>query len=215
MKYLKIFTDFMDVVEPLSDEERGRLFMAMLGYALDGRDPVLTGNERFLWTVAKQHINREVAAYMTKVKNLRRGNGPESEEKNPESEEDNDKYNDNNKYKNNDNDSLSIGGAGAPDKREKKPTLEEVMLYAQEAGLSTDAEYFYNYYAANGWRIGKSPMRDWKAALRVWARKETASRAPAREDKTRDTFLAVMEMARREEAKEIAEGNSLPPILLR
>ena len=67
MKYLKIFTDFLEVVEPLSDEERGRLFMAMLGYALDGREPQLTGNERFLWTVAKQHINREVAAYKTKV----------------------------------------------------------------------------------------------------------------------------------------------------
>ena len=203
MKYLKIFTDFMDVVEPLSDEERGRLFMAMLGYALDGRDPVLTGNERFLWTVAKQHINREVAAYMTKVKNLRRGNGPESEEKNPESEEDNDKYNDNNKYKNNDNDSLSIGGAGAPEKRERIPTLEEVMLYAQEAGLSTDAEYFYNYYAANGWRIGKSPMRDWKAALKAWARKEMATRVPARKTSYLDEFKAAMEMLNEEEAHTI------------
>ena len=31
-----------------------------------------------------------------------------------------------------------------------------------------------DYYAANGWLLGKRPMRDWKAAARNWARKITA-----------------------------------------
>ncbi len=63
MKYLKIFTDFLDVMEPLSDGAAGRLFRAMLRYALDGTELPLKGKEGVLWTVARQHIDREQEAY--------------------------------------------------------------------------------------------------------------------------------------------------------
>ena len=95
MKYLKIFTDFLDVVEPLDDEECGRLFKAMLGYSLDGREPQLTGNERFLWVVARQHMDREAEVYEKKVKHLKRGNVPVTEKKGSVSEQDKDKEKDN------------------------------------------------------------------------------------------------------------------------
>ena len=36
MKYLKFFTDFLDVIEPLTSAEAGALFRAMLRYARDG-----------------------------------------------------------------------------------------------------------------------------------------------------------------------------------
>ena len=91
MKYLKVFTDFLDVVEPLDDEECGRLFKAMLGYSLDGREPQLTGNERFLWVVARQHMDREAEVYEKKVKHLKRGNVPVTEKKGSVSEQDKDK----------------------------------------------------------------------------------------------------------------------------
>ena len=90
MKYLKVFTDFLDVVEPLDDEECGRLFKAMLGYSLDGREPQLTGNERFLWVVARQHMDREAEVYEKKVKHLKRGNVPVTEKKGSVSEQDKD-----------------------------------------------------------------------------------------------------------------------------
>jgi hypothetical protein len=35
-----------------------------------------------------------------------------------------------------------------------------------------DPEYFYHYYQSNGWRVGKNPMRDWKAAVRTWESNE-------------------------------------------
>ena len=58
MKYLKVFTDFAEVMEPLSDAERGRLFTAMLQYALTGEAGALTGAERYVWPTAKQNIDR-------------------------------------------------------------------------------------------------------------------------------------------------------------
>ena len=56
MEYLKIFTDFAESIEPLSDAECGRLFRAMLKYASSGAAPEFSGNERFIWPTAKQSI---------------------------------------------------------------------------------------------------------------------------------------------------------------
>ena len=67
MTYLKVFTDFRELMEPLGHAEKGRLFEAMLSYALDGTEPVLEGNERFIWPVARREIDREAEAYESKV----------------------------------------------------------------------------------------------------------------------------------------------------
>lgn len=63
MEYVKVFTDFAKAMEPLSDAERGRLFMAMLEYAASGTEPEFRGNERFLWPTAKSQIDRNTARY--------------------------------------------------------------------------------------------------------------------------------------------------------
>ena len=53
------------------------------------------------------------------------------------------------------------------------PTVEQVRQYAERENLPLDPTQFVDYYAANGWLLGKRPMRDWKAAARNWARKIT------------------------------------------
>lgn len=50
------------------------------------------------------------------------------------------------------------------------PIVEEVEDYINERGYDIDAHKFVDYYTANGWRVGKSPMKDWKAAVRNWSR---------------------------------------------
>ena len=204
MKYFKIYTDFLEVTAELGDGAMGRLFRAMLLYAQNGTAPELRGKEAVAWAVARQQIDREAAAYEGKVSSMERARSCRNKQKTAQhkliSREDNDK--DKYKYKNKDNDSLSAGGAGAPEEREKRPTLEEVLRFSQEEGLATDADYFYNYYEANGWRIGKYPIRDWRAALRAWSRK-APSAGPARATGYADEYKAAMEMIRAEEAKQI------------
>ena len=65
--------------------------------------------------------------------------------------------------------------ARGPRPRFSPPKKEELEAYAREAGLDLDADAFLDYYAANGWRVGKSPMKDWRAAARSWSRRERAS----------------------------------------
>ena len=64
MKTLQVYTDFVEDLEPLTDEEVGRLFRAMLIYAADDSNvPDLTGNERFTWATAKKTLNRQWKEY--------------------------------------------------------------------------------------------------------------------------------------------------------
>lgn len=48
------------------------------------------------------------------------------------------------------------------------PTLDEVKAYCVERNNTVDAERFINYYSANGWKVGRNSMRDWKATVRNW-----------------------------------------------
>lgn len=52
----------------------------------------------------------------------------------------------------------------------KKPTIEEIKQYCSERNNKIDAEHFYDYYESNGWKVGRNPMKDWKATIRTWER---------------------------------------------
>ena len=43
--------------------------------------------------------------------------------------------------------------------------------YCLERNNSIDAENFIDYYNSNGWKVGKNPMKDWKAAIRTWEKR--------------------------------------------
>ena len=61
-----------------------------------------------------------------------------------------------------------------PPKRFTKPTLEEVRAYCAERRNTVSPEKFLDYYEANGWRVGRNPMKDWRAAVRNWEQNEKA-----------------------------------------
>lgn len=52
------------------------------------------------------------------------------------------------------------------------PTVEEVRAYCEERRNNVDPQRFVDYYESNGWRVGKNPMKDWRACVRTWERSE-------------------------------------------
>jgi hypothetical protein len=48
------------------------------------------------------------------------------------------------------------------------PTLQQVANYCQERHNAVDPQHWLDYYTSNGWRVGRNPMKDWKAAVRTW-----------------------------------------------
>ena len=76
-------------------------------------------------------------------------------------------------------DQANRGEGRAKAARFTPPTLEEVSGYVHEKGYGIDPERFCDYYAANGWRAGRNPMRDWRAAVRNWERGDEEKRKEA------------------------------------
>ena len=59
------------------------------------------------------------------------------------------------------------------------PSPDEVAAYAEGLGLGIDPAAFVDFYAAKGWRVGTSPMRDWRAAVRNWCRRDARGKPGA------------------------------------
>tara|TARA_R110001592_G_scaffold182197_1_gene425307 strand:- start:401 stop:1030 length:630 start_codon:yes stop_codon:yes gene_type:complete len=49
-----------------------------------------------------------------------------------------------------------------------RPTIEDVDSYCIERKNKVDSVKFVNFYDSNGWRVGKNPMKDWRACIRSW-----------------------------------------------
>ena len=98
-------------------------------------------------------------------------------------------------------------GACAPERPKKrrakkfvKPSVGEVAEYADGyiksrnlrlTGETFQAERFVSWYDANGWKVGKNPMKDWKGAVRTWIFKDyvdDSATATAADAKVLDAF---------------------------
>ena len=78
-------------------------------------------------------------------------------------------------------------------KRFNPPTVDQVMEYCTERRNSIDPEIFVDHYEANGWMRGQNKIKDWKACVRTWEKKQgksngtdTRSRAKRFSDKLDD-----------------------------
>ena len=172
MKYLKVFTDFKEVMGDLGDAEKGRLFTAMLDYAETGTDPDLRGNERFLWRTAKMQIDRE-RAYAEKKADAGRIGGSSKHNEADASKQKQSKADASQKDK--DKEILKEIPTNVGTKKSTAfhaPTLEEVKARCAEMGYTLDPESFMAYYNANGWKVGRNKMVSWESALAGWQSRE-------------------------------------------
>lgn len=61
---------------------------------------------------------------------------------------------------------------GAKRSRFTPPTTEEIQAYCTEKHYNVNPEHFIDYYESNGWKVGRNSMKDWKAAVRNWDRRD-------------------------------------------
>jgi len=75
---------------------------------------------------------------------------------------------------------------GGTRKRFQKPTLAEIKEYSDSIQYPDfDAEKFIDFYNANGWKVGKNAMKDWKATVRNWKRRENEASPEEKREKMR------------------------------
>lgn len=71
-----------------------------------------------------------------------------------------------------------------------KPSIDDINNYLKEKGLKIDVQHFIDYYESNGWKVGKNAMKDWKATVRNWARRDNGFTKSTKEVETEPDWLA-------------------------
>lgn len=180
-------------IEKMSNEQAGELIKAIYAYQKDPdavpEDPALA----FVFELIKQQLDADSQRYKeacaARSEAGKKGGRPKtnaSDKKQMVSEESKKskcfsekakKADNDNEY---DNDLKENTLEGVKEKRIAPPTLENVSEYCREMGYTNvDAARFIDFYTSNGWMVGKNRMKDWKAAVRNWDRRE---KNPQRQD---------------------------------
>ena len=177
-EFLCVYHDMLPALKNLGNAEVGRLILAALEYDISDKQPTdLIGKEAILWPMLMSQIDRNKAHYK-KICETNRDNVTKRYDRIRSSAAAYDGIQENRIEEN------KTEKKKTDQKREVKrfapPTLEEVRAYCEERGNNVDPDRFIDYYTSNGWRVGKNPMKDWKAAVRSWERSDN-SPAPFKE----------------------------------
>lgn len=81
-------------------------------------------------------------------------------------------------------------------KRFSKPTIQEIEEYCNKRNNGIDAHYFYDYYESNGWVVGKHKMKDWKATIRNWERRNNTKQQQTTSNEFSDVAEKIQERAK-------------------
>lgn len=174
------YRSVFDSGKMMPPEERLTFLEAVMEYSLDGTEPELKGIGKAVFTAIKPVLDNERTSFYNGKKGGRghKKTGVSENEKGAFENDETYKDKDKDKYKDKEEDKDIRQGesivADAPSlKRFIKPSLEDIAAYAASmkyAGFRTRS--FYDYYESNGWRVGRNPMKDWKAAVRNWHSKD-------------------------------------------
>lgn len=52
-----------------------------------------------------------------------------------------------------------------------KPKIKEISTYCKERKNNIEPERFFDFYESKGWYVGKNLMKDWKASVRTWEKR--------------------------------------------
>ena len=92
-------------------------------------------------------------------------------------------------------------------KRFVVPTLEEIREFCFEKNINTNVDKFFYYYKSKGWKVGNSPMKDWKAAVRKWAECDEHYSRPGNTRISSDTSSQILQNYTAPETETDVEAN--------
>lgn len=192
LEYIPLYYSYRRKLEKLSDQELGRLVRALLQYGETGEAEQLAGRESIAFDFIADDIERAKAAYNERCaqnkRNIQKRYADDPEPGTTVYDGIPSYTNEYESYQTKDKDKTTGKGKGKPlpsndgkgdiprATRFAPPTLDEVREYCDASGKTVDAERFVDFYSSKGWMVGKSKMKDWRAAVRSWASRDKAER---------------------------------------
>ena len=170
-EYVKLWLSYEDYFREYDDESIGAIVRAMLAYRKNGEQPQFEGPERFIWPAIQRDIDESIKAQEAAAnacrENGKKGGRPPKASGFSETKENQKNQSGFSETKKSQGQGQGQGqGDIARAKRFTPPTLAEVQSYVAERHSPVDPQGFIDFYASKGWMVGKTPMKDWKAACR-------------------------------------------------
>lgn len=176
------FISFYEALKELPPEDFKKVIIAICEYAFYDKEPDLPLNLIVPFRLIKPIIDKTLKISETRAEQGRKGGAPvgnknaskkvdsSKNKQNKQNQADKDKEKDKDKGVGVENNIYNSEQSSNTKKKEPfhKPTLEEITAYCLERHNSVNPESFYNHYESNGWKVGNSPMKDWKASIRYW-----------------------------------------------
>ena len=182
MIQLRVYAKTMlKAIAPLTDEEIGRLFVAMLNYTVDKTASPLPGNEQYIWGFVQDSLDAQHESYEKRC-TVNKAN------RNGESSRIVTNRHESSQIQVQVQEQIQRQVKKSESKAFRAPSVDEVRAYCSERGNDVDAEHFVAYYQSNGWKVGRNPMKDWKAAVRSWEKRDLERGEP----KTTNQFLQLL-----------------------
>jgi hypothetical protein len=168
--------DLDEKTESLSDEEVGQVIRKIFKYIKGEPLPKLAKHLEMVFSFIRVDIDKNNKKYQDRCEKNKlaiqnRWNKNNTNEYECIQTYSNNTDNDNeydNEYESSKEDKKEI----KTKKKFIKPTIEEVSSYCLERNNKVDAQRFIDYYDANGWKVGRNAMKDWKAAIRTWEKND-------------------------------------------
>lgn len=189
-----IYDSWGKIALALPDDQAGELFKAICSYSFDDEESQISNPTlSAIFAMIKAKLDENAEEYAAKVERMNRINNDRKDK----SRDDNATTSSQSRHEVvtkseqchddiegesvsvSDSVSVSVSDSVSDKKRESArarftpPTVAEVQDYCRERGNGIDADRFVDFYESKGWKVGSSPMKNWKAAVRTWEQRNT------------------------------------------
>ena len=205
MRNLIFYSSYYEAIKELPDDAQGRLYKAIIDYAMEGKELQLNGFEKSVFVLIKPTLDASNRNYENGKKGGRpsqnnRNENPKKNQSITETETDAitqmqtehttevESYQIFDKEKDKENKEREIKEVIKERVKERNshfvpPTLEEVECYANERDSSVDPQKFFDYFQAGGWVDSKgNKVKNWKQKFITWENQQheiTTQRKPS------------------------------------
>lgn len=173
------YRSYYEAIQELPKKEQAAVLLAICAYALDSEEPKLSGTARAIFTLIRPTLDtgrrkamggKNGSSSKDKGKMDERCGKDSTNEREVEIEVEKEKEGE-----------IEIENecslpptplSGERTQRVTPPSVDEVRDYCQERRNGVDPQAFVDFYTSKGWMVGRNKMKDWRAAIRNWERKE-------------------------------------------
>lgn len=169
--------DFWETIAELPQKDQDRAISSLVRYFFTGEEPGFNGIAKMPFIAFRDRIDLSKKQSANASKPRKPKTEPNASQTVAKSEPETSQTLDvlNKREKENKKELTNVSSKERVERKAPRfspPSPQDVEAYSREQGHMIDGQRFCNFYASKGWKVGSSPMKDWRAAVRTWIQRD-------------------------------------------